>query len=73
MLFLVVIMPGRVHFLVLVLPGLVNCNTNREPGPESEHGVGHFRLRAMYAYLTQCIHELVLESQLPHKIVDLIF
>ena len=25
------------------------------------------------AYLTQCIHELVLESQLPHKIVNLLF
>ena len=24
-------------------------------------------------YLTQCIHELVLESQLPHKPVNLIF
>ena len=27
----------------------------------------------MHLYLTDCIYELVLESQLPHRIVNLLF
>ena len=33
----------------------------------------HWALMAQQCFLTQCINQMVLESQLPHKIMNLLF
>jgi hypothetical protein len=33
----------------------------------------HWKRPGSQAYITECIHQLVLESQLPHEFVNLLF
>ena len=56
---------------------LLRCERERAPHPNfvcpGEKGGGGLCALRRGNYLTQCIHQLVLESQLPHRIVNLLF